>query len=244
MFSDCEGVIVMTDAERDFIAARGGHDIHVAGCGVDASHFDRRDGASIRARYNLGDRPIIGFVGRQDARKGAATVVEAMPLVWKHSPDAVLLFAGQSAHRDPAVSAAIDSLAPEERGKLVFIDDFADAELPSIMDACDVLTLPSVHDSFGLVFLEAWVCGKPVIGADVPATRCVIENGVDGLLVQPFKPTDLAEKILDLINDPAKRAAFGERGRQKVLARYTWDRVTDAWEAAFQKAAAVSRRSA
>ena len=49
-------------------------------------------------------------------------------------------------------------------------------------------------------------------------------------MASPNDATNLAERILDLLADPAKRAAFGERGRAKVLARYTWDRVTDAWE--------------
>jgi glycosyltransferase involved in cell wall biosynthesis len=152
--------------------------------------------------------------------------------------------AGQSAHRDKNVNAAIAALCPENRGKVVLIDNFADGDLPSIMDACDVLTLPSVEESFGLVMLEAWVCGKAVIGADIASTRCIIEPGVDGLTVKPFDAEDLCAKIMALIADPAKRARFGERGREKVLARYTWDKVTNAWEAAFKRAAANSRHSA
>jgi glycosyltransferase involved in cell wall biosynthesis len=243
MLSDCDGVIVMTDAEGDFVADRGGHDIAVAGCGVDPNRFARRDGKAIRARYRIGNRPVVGFVGRQDPLKGVPTLIEAMHIVWQHSPDAVLLLAGQSAHRDKTVNAAIASLSPENRENVVLFDDFADSDLPSIMDACDVLALPSVEESFGLVMIEAWACNKPVIGADIPSTRCIIDAGVDGLIVKPFDAPDLAEKILELMGDPDKRARFGERGRQKVLSRYTWDRVTDAWEAAFRKAAAASRRS-
>lgn len=244
LFSECEGVIVMTDAERDFIAERGGREIAVGGCGVDPSRFERRDGSAIRRRHNLGDRPVVGFVGRQDLLKGVPTLIEAMQTVWQHSPDAVLLMAGQSAHRDKAVNDAIAALSSENREKVVLLDDFADSDLPSILDACDLLALPSVEESFGLVMIEAWACGKPVIGADIASTRCIIDPGVDGLTVTPFDASDVACKLLELINDPAKRACFGERGRQKVLSRYTWDRVTDAWEAAFQRAAALSRPSA
>ena len=85
------------------------------------------------------------------------------------------------------------------------------------------------------------MCGKPVIGADIPSTRCIVEPGVDGSLVTPFDSADLASKILELFGDPAKRAAFGERGRAKVLSRYTWTHVTDVWESAFRKAAAAHR---
>ena len=244
LFSECEGVIVMTDAERDFIAARGGRAIEVGGCGVDPARFERRDGAAIRRRYDIGDRPVVGFVGRQDFLKGVPTLIEAMQTVWQHSPAAMLLMAGQSAHRDKPVNDAIAALSPEHRAKVLLLDNFTDAELPSIMDACDLLALPSVEESFGLVMIEAWACGKPVIGADIASTRCIIEPGVDGLTVKPFDAADLATKILELVTGPEKRAVFGERGRQKVLSRYTWDRVTDAWEAAFRRAAAVSKPSA
>jgi glycosyltransferase involved in cell wall biosynthesis len=97
--------------------------------------------------------------------------------------------------------------------------------------------MPSVEESFGLVMIEAWMCGKPVIGADIAPTRCIVDVGVNGFTVQPFDSADLASKIIDLLADPAKRALFGERGRAKVLSRYTWDRVTDVWEATFAKAA-------
>ena len=244
MFSDCDGVIVCTDAERAFVQARGGTNIAVAGCGVEPSRFDRRDGAVIRRRLEIGDRPVIGFVGRQDPLKGVPTLIEAMHRVWQHYPDAILLMAGQSAHRDKTVDAAIAALSPVNRAKVVLLDDFADADLPSIMDACDVLALPSVEESFGLVMIEAWVCGKPVIGADIASTRCIIDPGVDGLTVKPFDAADLSAKIIELITDPAKRACFGKRGREKVLSRYTWDRVTDVWEASFRRAAAVSRPTA
>jgi len=238
MLRDCDAVIVCTDAERDFVQARGGRGIAVAGAGVDPRRFEFRDGARIRARYCLGDRPVVGFVGRQDTPKGVPTLIEAMRVVWRHSPNAMLLMAGQRAHREPAVTKMLDELCAADRARVVLIDDFADQDGPSIMDACDVLALPSVEESFGMVMIEAWMCGKPVIGADIASTRCIVDPGVDGFTAKPFDSADLAAKILDLLAEPAKRAQFGERGRAKVLSRYTWDHVTDVWEATFRAAAA------
>lgn len=238
MLEGCDASIVCTDAEREFVEARGGRSVVVAGAGADPARFAHRDGARIRARHGIGDRPVIGFVGRQDKLKGTATLIEAMRIVWRGVPDAVLLMAGPSAHRDAVVSDALAGLSDCDRSKIVLIDDFADVDGPSIMDACDVLALPSVEESFGMVFVEAWMCGKPVIGGDIASTRCVIDHGVDGWTATPFDAEDLACKIMDLLADPAKRACFGERGRAKALARYTWDRVTDAWETALINVAA------
>jgi glycosyltransferase involved in cell wall biosynthesis len=231
MLQACDATIVCTDAERDFVQARGAQSVAVAGAGVDPARFEQRDGSRIRAQYGIGRRPVVGFIGRQDKFKGTATLIDAMRIVWRHTPDAVLLLAGQSAHRDSTVSSALAELSDCDRANVVLVDDFTDADGPSIVDACDILALPSVEESFGIVFAEAWMCGKPVIGGDIASTRCVIDCGVDGLTATPFDAADLACKIQDLLGDAAKRTRFGEAGRAKVLARYTWERVTDVWEA-------------
>jgi glycosyltransferase involved in cell wall biosynthesis len=239
MLRACDGAIVCTDAERDFVEARGGRSVAVAGAGVDPSRFESRNGARIRAHYGIGGRPVVGFVGRQDTAKGVATLIDAMQTVWRCTPDAMLLLAGQRAHREANVQTMLDKLAPADRAQVVLIDDFSDADGPSIMDACDVLALPSSEESFGMVMIEAWMCGKPVIGADIASTRCIIEPGVDGFVAKPYDSADLAAKILDLLADPGKRATFGARGRAKVMSRYTWEHVTNVWEATLQKAAAT-----
>ncbi len=233
MLRHCDASLVFTDAERDFAQARGARSVSVAGAGVDPRRFAHRDGAAIRARYGIGDRPVVGFIGRQDRPKGVPTLIESMQTVWQHFPTAVLLLAGQSAHRAKEVREALAAL-PEADRRVVSIDDFTDDDRASIMDACDVITLPSVEESFGMVMIEAWMCGKPVIGADIASTRCIIDAGVNGLTATPFDSAALAERILDLLANPGKRAAFGARGRAKVLSRYTWDRVTDVWEATFR----------
>jgi len=144
MFHDCDGVIVLTDAEREFVEARGGHPIAVAGVGVDPGRFAHRNGAAIRAHYGIGDRPVVGFVGRQDTAKGVPTLIEAMRRVWERRPDAMLLLAGQRAHREPAVTKLLATLTDADHARIVMIDDFAAADGASIMDACDLLALPSV----------------------------------------------------------------------------------------------------
>jgi phosphatidylinositol alpha-1,6-mannosyltransferase len=237
MLRDCDAVIVCTEAEGEFARERGGRSIAVAGAGVDPNRFVRRDGASIRARYGIGDRLVVGFVGRQDAAKGVPTLIKSMHRVWRHYPDAVLMLAGQSAHRDAKVKELLAALSETDRARVVEIDDFKDEDGPSIMDACDLLALPSAEESFGLVMVEAWMCGKPVIGADIASTRCIIDPGVDGWTVKPYDVGSLADRILDLLASPSRRISFGERGREKTLSRYTWDRVTDVWEATLARAA-------
>jgi glycosyltransferase involved in cell wall biosynthesis len=242
LFRTCTTAITLTEPEQEFVRARGIPSAVVAGGGVDPSRFEARDGAAIRARLGLGDRQVVGFVGRQDALKGVPTLIEAMRIVWKQAPGTILLLAGPVAHRDRATRARLDALPEPERTRVRLIDDFTDQEGPSILEACDVLAQPSVEEAFGLVLLEAWMCERPVIGADIAATRHLIDHGRDGFLVAPFDPQDLAEKIVALLSDPETRAAFGRRGRAKVLSRYTWDRITDIWEATYRAVARAPAR--
>jgi glycosyltransferase involved in cell wall biosynthesis len=222
--------LALTEAEAEFFRSRGARNALVAGAGVDPARFAAPDGAAIRARLGLGNDPVVSFVGRQDILKGVPTLIEAMSIVWQAVPETALLLAGPAAHRDEHVTAALETLDPIRRSRIRFLDDFAEGETPSIMAASDLLAQPSVEDGFGLVLVEAWACERPVIGCDIAATRMVIDHGRDGWLVQPFQPVELAGRILQLLRDPGMRQAFGRAGREKVLARFTWDRVTDHWE--------------
>jgi glycosyltransferase involved in cell wall biosynthesis len=82
--------------------------------------------------------------------------------------------------------------------------------------------MPSRTDSFGIVYMEAWLCGKPVIGARAGGVPAVISDEQDGLLVDFGAVADLASKIKTLLVNPGLAARFGQAGRAKVLADYTW----------------------
>ncbi len=106
---------------------------------------------------------------------------------------------------------------------MLVIDDFDEEDKPRIFAACDVLAYPSEFESFGLAYVEAWACGKPVIGCRVGAVPAVVDDGVDGLLVPRRDPNALASALLRLLKDEALRRQLGEQGRAKVQTNYTWD---------------------
>jgi glycosyltransferase involved in cell wall biosynthesis len=124
----------------------------------------------------------------------------------------------------------MDGLTSFERERIVRIDDFAESDKPSIFDAFDVFALPSTAESFGIAYLEAWLCRKPVIGASIGPTRCVIDDGVDGLLVDPDDSQDIAKSIIELLSDASQRRSMGEKGYAKTVSYFTWEQVTDKME--------------
>lgn len=233
-----DAYIAYTPFERNFLVERGvpAADIHVVGVGVDPEPFALADGHGLRRRFGWGDAPVIAFVGQQVPHKGIDMLVEAMPCVWQERPDACLLIAGAATTYSAFIRQWIGQLAPELRARVAVIDNFAEEEKPAIFAACDLLVFPSGHESFGIVLLEAWATGKPVIGSRVGAIPSVIDEGKDGILIDHRNVGNLIEAIRTLLNQPELRQQMGQNGRQKVRQRYTWDIVTDSLRQIYARA--------
>jgi glycosyltransferase involved in cell wall biosynthesis len=213
---------------------------HVIGVGVDSAAFRDADGRRVRARYGIGDAPLVGYIGRMDAAKGIDVLVRAMRSVWRVVPEARLLLAGgvaeQSREGGRFLSVALEALSPDERSRIVLTGRFADEDKASLFDALDVFAMPSLAESFGIVYLEAWMRRKPVIASRLGATEFVIDDGVDGDFVSPGDAGELAAAIVRLLGDRDRRRRFGAAGYAKTLARFTWDRITDAVEGLYGQA--------
>jgi len=236
MLAGSSAILANTAHEEQFVRAQGARRVEVAGVGVHPECFAAPDGGSFRGRYGIGSEPVVGFVGRQQVNKGIVHLVHAMKLVWRWNPDVRLVLAGhlETAHQELAVRNAIEQLTASERERLIEISRFEDAEKPSLYWAFDVFVLPSISDSFGIAYLEAWLCRKPVIGARSGSTACVIEDGVDGLLVEAGNADDLAAQIIALLSDRKTCKRMGAAGYAKTIAHHTWEKVIDRVEAVYR----------
>ena len=188
------------------------------------------DGSAVRSKLRIPPEvPIVLLVGRIVPHKGVEHLVEAA----RYVPDARFLVAGGGSSLDAMKRLAL-SMGVEDRVR--FLGRISDDRLPEVYAACDVFVLPSVSrlEAFGIVALEAMSTGKPVIVADIPGVREIIEDGRDGLLADPVNPRDLAEKIRRLLSDPEARQKMGARGREKVLESFSIERVTDRIEAVYR----------
>lgn len=224
-----DAYVAHTVFERDFLVARGvdTHKIHVIGGGVAVVDFSDVDNTAVRTKYNLPDGPLIVVMTRQSALKRLDTIVEAMPLVWQVHPEAGLLLAGAKRDYSDKLAWRIAQLPPDRQKKIVQVHDFADEEKPQLLAAGDMLVHTSGYESFGIVFVEAWAAGKPVIGANVGSISSLIDAGKDGLLFEFGDPQSLAQQIITLLNQPAAGLTMGQAGREKVLQNYSWEIVTE-----------------
>jgi glycosyltransferase involved in cell wall biosynthesis len=116
----------------------------------------------------------------------------------------------------------LDRLPPQDRGRIRVLGSIGESEKRDLLAACDMLVMPSRTDSFGIVYLEAWLYRKPVIGARAWGIQDVIEEGRDGLLVPFGDALALAEAVAYLLEHPAVRTEMGVRGERKVYRYHTW----------------------
>ena len=167
-----------------------------------------------------------------------------MRVVWKWNEKVRLILAGPKPDRNGDVERYLLELKFEDRARIVEIHDFSENDKASIYDAFDVFVLPSIAESFGIAYLEAWMCQKPVIGARIGSTQCVIQENVDGLLVDPMNSNELADKIIHLLRDQNLQSTMGKAGYAKTMKYYTWEKVADRVEKIYRDVVDSQRRVA
>ena len=231
-----DAYIALTAFERDFLIGRGikPQKLFVIGGGVNNQLFQEADGGDFRARYGWGDSPVITSIGKYVARKRFDILLAAMPHVWAVYPETKLVIAGAKGPFFAQVSALIQDLSPKQQSQITLMTDFSEAQKPALLAASDIFVLPSEAESFGIAFVEAWACRRPVIGARMGAVASLIDEEKDGLLFTCGDVGDLARAISTLLAAPQQRTQMGEAGFQKVLANYTWDIVVERTRSVYQ----------
>lgn len=200
--------------------------IHRIPMGVDVPSdglLDPAQGAAFRQARGI-TRPLVAFLGANTYDKGAFTLALAAAAL-NEAGDAVdVAFAGPGsddlraflAHQPDAVRAALD-------GHVHVLGLVDEPAKHALLSACDLLALPSQVDTFGIVLLEAWLHGRPVIGADAGGIPELVRADETGLLV-PFGDTDsLARAIRRLVTDRELAERLGAAGRVRTLQEYTWE---------------------
>ena len=218
VLGDASAVIACSSFEKEGMVHMGIHPrkIHVIPMSINLAEWKNPDGERFRRKHHLEGRTLALFTGTKDYNKGAVHVLRAVDQLAEKVKDLTLVSMGlatpewrETLRRLPQIPLLDLGYATEEEKQDAF-------------DACDLFVMPSRYDSFGIVYLEAWRCGKPVIGARVGAIPEVIEDGRDGLLVEFGNLEQLASAILSLVQNPELRASLGESGKKKVIERFNW----------------------
>jgi len=225
---EASAYIAMTRYESSYVIGRGAPPdrVFTVGSGVD---YDRLAAADQReSRFRLGlpqNSPCIGFIGQLGRYKGVDTLLRAMTWVWQSAPETCLVIAGSQTSYQDHLEAIMNSWPLEFRQRVFLHYNFKDNEKVDLFAALDVFAYPSLYESFGIAFLEAWSAGKPVVGCKRGAVPWVVQDNMDGVLVDYQDEQALAAALLDLITHPDRARGLGDAGRKKVAAGFTWPAV-------------------
>ena len=173
---------------------------------IDQDRFGLRDANSLKIRLGIDGRPkLIGFVGRIVAEKGLEYLIQAIPFLEEKYDDFLILIAGDYENiAGGSVKGEIDSLLSRfpDRVRLIGYLNFDD--LVAFYNLIDVLVLPSIDplEAFGMVQVEAMLCGTPVVASDMPGVREVIRKTDYGRLARVRDPQDIAAKVIDVLDSP------------------------------------------
>lgn len=198
--------------------------IDVVPNGVDPERYYPKDASALRSELGLTGKRVLLTIGRLVERKGIDTVLAALPALSRAHADLVYVIVG-----DGPDKARIESLVAEHgvQAQVRMLGRVPFDRLLDYYNLCDVFVMPSRSDEhdvegFGIVFVEASACGKPVVGArSGGVTDAVIDNET-GFLVPPNDADALGQKLGELLRDPQKAQEMGARGRAHVIAHGTW----------------------
>ncbi len=218
-------IIVQTERERTFLLKRGfpQEQVHTISPGIDPAEASRADGQRFRHKHRVSG-PLLVTLGVLSYNKGTIHLLSAVKTLWAEGRHLTFTLIGSM---ETPVRRFIARLPTQMREQCLYLGRIPEQEKWDAIDAADIVALPSRTESFGIVFLEAWMREKPVIGARAGAVETIIENGVDGMLVDFGDVAGLADALRALLDAPVLAAEMGRRGRAKVLARYTWTRQYD-----------------
>ncbi|MBU1726466.1 MAG: glycosyltransferase family 4 protein [Candidatus Omnitrophica bacterium] len=218
LMKKADAVIALTCAEKKWLSERGIKEnrIHVVSGGVRLS--SEYNATAFRVKYGIKGKMVL-FMATKRKYKGYSYILEAMNEVWKDEPETYFVFIGQNTKESLDVFGHYRDRRVIE---IVPLEPYS-KEKASAFAACDIFCMPSTMESFGLVFAEAWIMSKPVIGGNCIATKELINEGVDGFTVDQDKKV-IANKLLILLKDDILRKQMGEAGKKKALENFNWNK--------------------
>ncbi|GAI95781.1 unnamed protein product, partial [marine sediment metagenome] len=190
--------------------------------GVDFNAVDATEVNPIAVKDELGidtHHLVVGNVAHIQPQKGHQYLVQAAKLVLEQQPDVTFVIVG--GEKAKGGIRELEELAQRLgiRDRVIFTGFRHDAL--HVMAGFDIFVLPSLWEGFGIVLLEAMALGKPVIGTSVGGIPEVVDDKVDGFLVEPYNPAQLAARIVELLRDEALRNSMGQKGMHKVRGKFS-----------------------
>lgn len=220
LIHDADRVLVQTPSERQALLDRGVPEgkVVLQGLGVDPAECTLGDRQRARAEWGVGaEEVVIGHLANNSVEKGSVDLLRAVAGLFRRQVPVRVVLAGPEMPNFRRFWSGYDHAPRIER--LGVLDD---RQKRDFFAGLDLFALPSRSDSFGLVVLEAWANGLPVVGYRAGGLADLIRHEVDGLLIRCGDLTALETALAQLLPHAAWRRRLGEAGRERIQHEFLW----------------------
>ena len=216
------GITVVSNTMKNDLINYGIHQskIMVIPMGVDLRHNFTPTQAIKRIPHT------ILFVGRLVEKKGVKYLLNAIPEIIKHIPDARCTIAGSGPDETDLKNLASKLSI---NNKVNFLGTITNKDLPALFNQHSIIVFPSIiassgdQEGFGLVLVEALGCECPIVATDLPAIHDIITHNKTAVITRPKDPAALADAVVKLMLDHEFAEKLGKEGRRYVLDKFDWD---------------------
>nr|MDO8114114.1 glycosyltransferase family 4 protein [Candidatus Sigynarchaeota archaeon] len=224
-------VLACSNAEREYLVQHGvsAGKIDIITMGVDIEKF--KDVSTAKFTDTTGVNParhkIVLFCGYKNYEKGAVTLLKSIPSVVASVPESVFVMIGPPTMQYNMELANLGDLKKHVVNiNPASLSGYFDKLKLGAFKACHVYAMPSRSEAYGIAYLEAFSCKKPVITSNIPAMQELFHEGVEGLHVKFDDPNDLAEKLIFFLTHERERDEIGRNGYEKIAREgLTWKEV-------------------
>ncbi|MCE5325064.1 MAG: glycosyltransferase [Planctomycetaceae bacterium] len=234
----CDRLVCVSESVRKFHQRRSGlpqEKYTLIPDGIDTVRFAPAPALrqAVRSEWGVDERQIVvGFVGRLNAQKGIDTLLSAISHLGARGNPVNVVIAGQGP-RQPIVR---NFIRYGEGGRSCRLLDFVD-DVPALLNALDIMVLPSRWEAFGMAAAEAMAVGLPVIVSKSGHLSDLVSDRQTGIIVDSGDSVALSETILELAADTPLRQALGAAAREHVRATYPIEKTVAAHEALYEQVA-------
>lgn len=207
--------------------------INIVPNGVAKKQIRPLDPGTVKKKYGIYPLdPLVLFCGRINYQKGPDILVEAIPRVLNRHKNTKFIFMGDGDMKSSC----------EERARKIgvqnackFLGYVPGPQKEALIGACDLVCVPSRNEPFGVIILEAWEAGKPVVATEAIS---IIRNFDDGILAY-IQPESIAWCINRLLDNPSEMKKLGEAGKRRVEEEFRWDKIAERTEEVYDKTASL-----
>ncbi len=242
LFKQSDAIIAMTPEIRGELVAinTSAERIHCITNGVDCSRFtplaDAQKQAWREEHGFLPEERVVLFLSRLVPGKGLRVLLDAWPAVYEKHPDCRLLIVGSGKDQPASIEQEVHEKV--QRQGLANVRFAGETERPeAYLGGADIFVFPSRQEGFPNALMEAMAAGLPLVASRIGGVAELISDGGNGSLFQSGNSRDLAEKVVQLLDDPPLAREMGQQARQTVLDNFSFTRVASRYVALYNSLA-------